>query len=287
MNKTKYSNLSKEELEKLKLTTEIKAGNQHFIARNFSSIVVLILTCASLSVGIYTGLFKTQRATLELDIKNFQSEKDSLQSSVKKLKTKLEDYSTIVDDLEAEKIIANEEEKKAKDELANSKKEYQMQIEELENIEKEALADKEKVEQLTNLVRKYEKSSEQNISTINSLNNKLQEKNRETIVLQKRFKQKVGQIVVSSNDSEINYSAIIGQIVDENDNPIDNVVIRFKKRGEGYYKKESNENGQFKINFKSGNKGRTFPVEISKDGFEKIKGYIVVGSTVKIKLKST
>jgi len=285
MNKSKYSNLSKDELEKLKLTTEIKAGSQPFLVRNFSSFVLLILTCASLSVGIYTGLFKTQRATLELDIKMFQSEKDSLQTSVKKLKTKLKDYSTIVDDLEADKNIANVEEKKAKEELVNSKKEHQIQIEEFKNIENEALADKEKVKQLTKLILTYEKSSEQNISTINSLNINLQEKNQDIIVLQKSIKQKIGQIVVNRNVSQINYNAIIGQIVDENEMPIEDAIINFKKHGEGSYKKGSNKNGQFSVHFKSGNKGRTFPVEITKDGYEKIKGFIVVGSTVKIFLK--
>lgn len=289
MSNLKYSQFNKEKLEKLKLASEVRDINRPFIIRYFSSIAVIFITSASLFMGFYTGLFDAKRENLELDIRRFQSEKTYLENSVDSLKSKLDNYTTHVNILEDESKQAKEEEKKVKEQLENSKNEQQKQIEAFEKIKGQSLEDKEKINQMSELINTYEKSSTQNISTINSLTNKLRKNSQSNFALEKYIKNNIGKVVVLNNTSETNFNAIYGQVVDENEIPIQGAKILFKKSSHGPYIKESDENGKFFIKFKydNKNKGRTFPIIISKEGYVTVNGYIVVGSTVKIKIKKT
>lgn len=57
------NNITKAELEKIKLLKEIETLNQPFIFKQFGSVVALIIGVLSVSIGIYTGLFNEKNHT--------------------------------------------------------------------------------------------------------------------------------------------------------------------------------------------------------------------------------
>jgi len=287
MKNIEYQKLNNQELEKQKLVSEVRDFNRPFLIRNFSSITILFLTVASLSIGFYTGLFDAKRENLKLDINRFANQKKAIEDSIVTIKQVLDEYNEEMSDLEEENAVAAENEKKAKGELEKIINENSGLSKDFENIKNQNIADNQKIVELENLINKYEENSEQNIVRITTLNKNLQDKSELCNRLNDLQINNIGKIEVLNNSIESNFDRIIGTVLDDNNQPINEASILLKERTHGSYDKETNPIGEFSIKFlhDKQNQGRTFTIVVSKDGYETINGYVVVGSTIRIKLK--
>lgn len=98
-----YKKYETEDLEKIKLKREIAVLEQPFIKKQFGSIVALVIGIASVSIGIYTGLFDVRREVLKLekdalakDIRLFETEKVALKKQTDSLKSASDSLARIL-----------------------------------------------------------------------------------------------------------------------------------------------------------------------------------------------